>query len=394
MIDGAGHFRIFFRIIMPMSLPPDHHARDPAVHRRVERVLLAPARRPDGGLQGPHRRARSLPVADTPRVSGLGRPDGRHPDRRGPRHGPLRHLRPADRQLHRLHRHQVMSLSRNRTRRATRSAQERNAMNRTMTRVLAVVAALPLFTLAACSGGDDGGGGSGGSGGQIDYWLWDANQQPAYQKCADAFAAKNPGTTVKITQRGWDDYWSTLTTGFQSDTAPDVFTDHLSKYPEFVKNKVILPLDEVVPDINPASVRQGPGRALGRAGRQALRPAQGLGHRRALLQQEDGQGCRHHRRGDGQPDLEPGRRRHLREGHRQAHRRQERQARRRARLRQEERRGLRPRPPRLRRRQRPDRVELLHRDRRAGSTPTRTRGARRTSTTTPASRRPSPGGRA
>ena len=101
-------------------------------------------------------------------------------------------------------------------------------MNRTMTRVLATAAALPLLALAACSGGDDGGG-SGSSGGQIDYWLWDANQQPAYQKCADAFAAKNPGTTVKITQRGWDDYWSTLTTGFQSNTAPDVFTDHLSK---------------------------------------------------------------------------------------------------------------------------------------------------------------------
>ncbi len=62
---------------------------------------------------------------------------------------------------------------------------------------------------------------------------------------------------MKITQRGWDDYWSTLTTGFQSNTAPDVFTDHLSKYPEFVKNKVILPLDGVVPDINPSQYAKG-----------------------------------------------------------------------------------------------------------------------------------------
>jgi multiple sugar transport system substrate-binding protein len=130
-------------------------------------------------------------------------------------------------------------------------------MNRRMTRVLAVVAALPLLTLAACSNGDSGGSGGSGGSSTIDYWLWDANQQPAYQKCADAFHVKNPNLTVKITQRGWDDYWSTLTTGFQSNTAPDVFTDHLSKYPEFVKDKVILPLDGVVPDINASQYAKG-----------------------------------------------------------------------------------------------------------------------------------------
>ena len=43
-----------------------------------------------------------------------------------------------------------------------------------------------------------------------------------------------PNITVKITQYGWDDYWTKLTTGFVAGTAPDVFTDHLSKYPEFV----------------------------------------------------------------------------------------------------------------------------------------------------------------
>ena len=48
--------------------------------------------------------------------------------------------------------------------------------------------------------------------GNISYWLWDANQQPAYQACADAFHAANPDVKVKITQYGWDDYWSKLTT--------------------------------------------------------------------------------------------------------------------------------------------------------------------------------------
>lgn len=125
-------------------------------------------------------------------------------------------------------------------------------------RAMAAIVALPL-ALAACSSGDTGGDsdGSGAAGGTIDYWLWDANQQPAYQKCADAFAAANAGWTVKITQLGWDDYWSTLTTGFQSDTAPDVFTDHLSKYPEFVSAGVLLPLDDVISDIDTSIYAEG-----------------------------------------------------------------------------------------------------------------------------------------
>ena len=113
-------------------------------------------------------------------------------------------------------------------------------------RAMALAVTIPLgLTLSACAGGNaDAGGGS--AGGTIDYWLWDSNQQPAYKKCADAFTAANPAWKVKITQRGWDDYWSTLTTGFQSGTAPDVFTDHLSKYPEFAKNKVLMSLDDAV----------------------------------------------------------------------------------------------------------------------------------------------------
>ena len=32
----------------------------------------------------------------------------------------------------------------------------------------------------------------GGGSNEISYWLWDSNQQPAYQKCADAFHTANP----------------------------------------------------------------------------------------------------------------------------------------------------------------------------------------------------------
>ena len=82
--------------------------------------------------------------------------------------------------------------------------------------------------------------------GEINYWLWDANQLPAYQQCADDFTKANPDIKVKITQRGWDDYWTTLTNGFVAGTAPDVFTDHLSKYPEYAAKKQLLSLDDAV----------------------------------------------------------------------------------------------------------------------------------------------------
>jgi multiple sugar transport system substrate-binding protein len=76
----------------------------------------------------------------------------------------------------------------------------------------------------------------------VSYALWDANQLPAYRQCAADFHKKNPDINIKITQTGWSDYWSTLSTGFVSGTAPDVFTDHLSKYTEFAKSDQIVDL--------------------------------------------------------------------------------------------------------------------------------------------------------
>src|SRR5262245_18814022 len=90
-----------------------------------------------------------------------------------------------------------------------------------LTRAAAVVgSALALVITAAC-----GSGGQQNTNGVIEYWLWDSGQQPGYQNCADNFAAQNPGLRVHITQIGWTDYWSKLTSGFIAGTAPDVFTD-------------------------------------------------------------------------------------------------------------------------------------------------------------------------
>ena len=85
---------------------------------------------------------------------------------------------------------------------------------------------------------------------QIKYVLWDANQLPAYQQCAAAFGEQNPDIQVSIEQLGWDDYWTNLTTGFVSGTAPDVFTNHLAKYPEFVTNDQLVDLEPLVEQDN------------------------------------------------------------------------------------------------------------------------------------------------
>jgi multiple sugar transport system substrate-binding protein len=116
-----------------------------------------------------------------------------------------------------------------------------------------IAAVLALSSLTACSGG------GGSANGPIEYWLWDSAQQPGYQKCADAFQQQNPGLKVHISQYGWDAYWSKLTAGFIADTAPDVFTDHLSKFAQYVDLKVLRPLDDLGPtsDIADGDYQQG-----------------------------------------------------------------------------------------------------------------------------------------
>jgi ABC-type glycerol-3-phosphate transport system substrate-binding protein len=107
----------------------------------------------------------------------------------------------------------------------------------------------------------------------LQYWLWDNNQQPAYQACADAFTKQNPNITIKISQQGWGAYWDALTTGFAAGTAPDVFTDHLSKYAQFLSEGLLT-------DIQPMVAADKP---MGQ-GWQALWPSQGLGHHCCFLQ--------------------------------------------------------------------------------------------------------------
>ncbi|QQD75577.1 sugar ABC transporter substrate-binding protein [Curtobacterium sp. YC1] len=105
--------------------------------------------------------------------------------------------------------------------------------------------ALALGALAACSSPGDRRTPARSGTRTVSYWLWDANQQPAYQAVADAFHREHPDITVQITQLGWNDYWTKLTAGFIAGTAPDVFTDHLTKFPQYADLDVLYGLDEL-----------------------------------------------------------------------------------------------------------------------------------------------------
>lgn len=75
---------------------------------------------------------------------------------------------------------------------------------------------------------------------ELRYMLWDANQLPPYRACADEFTKNNPNISVKIDQLGWSDYWKALQTEFVTGNGPDIFTNQLSKFPEFAnKNQLV-----------------------------------------------------------------------------------------------------------------------------------------------------------
>jgi ABC-type glycerol-3-phosphate transport system substrate-binding protein len=81
---------------------------------------------------------------------------------------------------------------------------------------------------------------------EIRYGLWDSAQQPAYEACAAEFSKANPNIAIKVEQNGWDDYWSGIQTGMIAGNAPDVFTNHLAKYPEFASKGQIVDIQPLV----------------------------------------------------------------------------------------------------------------------------------------------------
>ncbi|MFI5915558.1 ABC transporter substrate-binding protein [Dactylosporangium sp. NPDC051541] len=111
-----------------------------------------------------------------------------------------------------------------------------------MRATMKAVALLAVLGLAACGTEDNSADGAV----TLNYTLWVDTQLPAYQACADAFHTKNPNITVKVTQLAWDQYWTNLTTKVVSGDAPDVFTDSVAYYPQFLQNNQILDIAPMV----------------------------------------------------------------------------------------------------------------------------------------------------
>ncbi|SFJ65497.1 sugar ABC transporter substrate-binding protein [Cellulomonas sp. KH9] len=108
------------------------------------------------------------------------------------------------------------------------------------TRAAALVAAAAL-ALGGCAAAGEGDGPV-----TLTYWMWDANQLPAYQECASAFEAANPDVRVNIEQYGWEDYWTQLTARMVAESAPDVFVDHTQQFGKYAGFGQILDLEDRV----------------------------------------------------------------------------------------------------------------------------------------------------
>jgi multiple sugar transport system substrate-binding protein len=118
-------------------------------------------------------------------------------------------------------------------------------MNKARSAAAIAIAVALVAGVAACSSGTGAGTGS-NSKVTLQYWMWDDTQVPAYQACADDFHKANPNITIKISQTAWGQYWTNLTTQLAAGSAPDVWVDHASYYPQFVQDKQIVDIAPLV----------------------------------------------------------------------------------------------------------------------------------------------------
>lgn len=112
-------------------------------------------------------------------------------------------------------------------------------------RVAAIAAAAALLVgVSACSSSGSGSGSDEKV--TLNYWMWDDTQVPAYQQCAADFEKANPNITIKISQSAWGQYWTNLSTQIAAGSAPDVWVDQVSYYPQFVQDKQIVDIEPYV----------------------------------------------------------------------------------------------------------------------------------------------------
>ena len=83
------------------------------------------------------------------------------------------------------------------------------------------------------------------SGKPLEVVIWDTNQQAGLQEIADEFTAQT-GIPVKVEVKDWDSYWTYLESSATAGNMPDVFWMHSNNSQMYMKNGVLLKLDDYI----------------------------------------------------------------------------------------------------------------------------------------------------
>lgn len=120
--------------------------------------------------------------------------------------------------------------------------------------------AMMAGSLAACGGSGDGsssvsaggssassegGSASSGSSDALEVVIWDNNQQPGIQEIANLFTEET-GIKVDVQVKEWDSYWTLLEAGASGGDMPDVFWMHSNNSQMYMKNDILLKLDDYI----------------------------------------------------------------------------------------------------------------------------------------------------
>jgi multiple sugar transport system substrate-binding protein len=110
-------------------------------------------------------------------------------------------------------------------------------MKKTRAAALAAIAVAVPVGLAACGGSDDGTV-------TLRYAFWDDNQRPAMEAIVEAFNAEHSDIRVEFEQTEWNEYWPGLDRQFAGMNAPDLFWNHVSRFPTYASSGVLLDVSD------------------------------------------------------------------------------------------------------------------------------------------------------
>lgn len=122
-------------------------------------------------------------------------------------------------------------------------------MRRTTLAVATIASAALLIT--GCSGGgapaaDDEELATAETEASIDFAIWNAAQQPAFELVIDAFNEQYPNIDVQIQVTPFDQYFTKLQTQGSSKTLPDVFTMNSLNFDKYVDGKLLAPVTPLI----------------------------------------------------------------------------------------------------------------------------------------------------